>query len=100
MNTVPGPVNLHTRPSPDAKPEMMPPDATRSITYFVFQATRCPLSTMYFSPSTSCHDFISVLSLDRGSWLGVEPEAARKLTSFLMIAPKLVSHSRPVPLTL
>lgn len=55
MNTVPGPVNLHTRPSPDAKPEMMPPDATRSITYFVFQATKWPLSTIYFSPSTSCH---------------------------------------------
>lgn len=95
MNTVPGPVNLHTRPSPDAKPEMMPPDATRSITYFVFQATRCPLSTMYFSPSTSCHGFISALETEQN-----DLEAARKLTSFLMIAPKLVSHSRPVPLTL
>ena len=30
MNTVPGPVNLHTSPSPDARPEMMPPEATRS----------------------------------------------------------------------
>lgn len=59
MNTVPGPVNLHTRPSPDAKPEMMPPDATRSITYFVFQATRWPLSTMYFSCSTSCRGLLS-----------------------------------------
>lgn len=52
--TVPGPVNLHTRPSPEASPDIIPPDATRSMTYFVFQAIKCPLSTMYFSPSTSC----------------------------------------------
>lgn len=40
IKTVPGPVNLHTRPSPDAKPEMIPPDATRSMTYLVFHATK------------------------------------------------------------
>ena len=54
MNTVPGPVNLQTKPSPEESPEMIPPDATRSRIYFVFQATRWPLSTMYLSPSTSC----------------------------------------------
>jgi len=45
------PVNLQTRPSPAANPEMIPPLATRSITYSQFQATRWPLSTMYFSPA-------------------------------------------------
>ena len=54
INTTPGPVNLHTRPSPDAMPEMMPPEATRWTVYFALQATRWPLSTMYFSPSASC----------------------------------------------
>lgn len=54
IKTVPGPVNLHTSPSPEARPEMMPPEATLSSTYLVFHASRCPLSTMYFSPSTSC----------------------------------------------
>src|ERR1700761_8180115 len=53
MYTVPGPENLHTRPSPEEMPEMMPPEATRSRTYLQFQATRWPLSMMYFSPSTS-----------------------------------------------
>jgi hypothetical protein len=39
-NIVPGPVNLHTKPSPDVNPEMIPPDATLSRTYFVFHATK------------------------------------------------------------
>ena len=50
IKTVPGPVNLHTRPSAEAIPESTPPLATRSIVYFEFQATRCSLSTMYCSP--------------------------------------------------
>ena len=54
IKTVPGPVNLQTRPSADDMPEMRPPEATRSSMYFVFHATRWPLSTMYFSPSASC----------------------------------------------
>ena len=54
MNTVPGPENLQTSPSPLLMPEIIPPLATRSITYLQFQATRWPLSMMYFSPSTSC----------------------------------------------
>lgn len=33
---------------------MMPPDATRSMTYLQFQAMRWPLSMMYFSFSWSC----------------------------------------------
>lgn len=49
INTVPGPVNLHTKPSPDAKFDMIPPEATRSRMYLQFQATRWPLSMMYFS---------------------------------------------------
>jgi hypothetical protein len=49
IKTVPGPVNLHTNPSPDAIFDRIPPDATRSRTYLQFQATRCPLSMMYFS---------------------------------------------------
>jgi hypothetical protein len=53
MNTVPGPVNLHTRPSLAAKLLMIPPDAIRSSVYLQFHATRCPLSMMYFSPSRS-----------------------------------------------
>jgi hypothetical protein len=53
MNTVPGPENLHTSPSPADKLLMMPPDAMRSSTYLQFQATRWPLSMMYFSPSRS-----------------------------------------------
>lgn len=53
MKTVPGPVNLQTSPSPLLMPDMIPPLATRSITYLQFQATRWPLSMMYFSPSTS-----------------------------------------------
>lgn len=40
MNTVPGPVNLQTNPSPALMPEMMPPLATRSSTYLQFHATR------------------------------------------------------------
>lgn len=58
IKTVPGPVNLQTSPSAEAMFEMMPPDATRSRMYLVFQATKCPLSTMYFSSSTSC-DLVS-----------------------------------------
>jgi hypothetical protein len=54
MKTVPGPVNLHTRPSPAIMLEMMPPDATRSRTYLQFHATRWPLSMMYFSSFWSC----------------------------------------------
>lgn len=54
INTVPGPVNLQTKPSPELIAEMMPPLATRSRMYLVFHATRWPLSTMYFSPSWSC----------------------------------------------
>jgi hypothetical protein len=49
INTVPGPVNLHTSPSPEAIFDSIPPDATRSSTYLQFQATRWPLSMMYFS---------------------------------------------------
>ena len=52
--TVPGPVNLQTSPSPEVRPEMMPPLATRSITYLQFQATRWLLSIMYLSPSCNC----------------------------------------------
>lgn len=65
IKTVPGPVNLHTNPSPDARPEMMPPEDTRSRTYFVFQATRCPLSTMYFSPSASYSPMSVTLIVER-----------------------------------
>lgn len=53
MKTVPGPVNLHTRPSPEDKPEIIPPEATRSSIYLVFHATKWPLSTIYLSPSAS-----------------------------------------------
>jgi hypothetical protein len=60
MKIVPGPVNLHTNPSPLDNPEMMPPEATLSRIYFVFQATRWPLSTIYLSPSAS---YISLLAL-------------------------------------
>lgn len=49
INTVPGPVNLHTSPSPAAILAMIPPEDTRSRTYLQFQATRWPLSMMYFS---------------------------------------------------
>lgn len=49
MKTVPGPVNLHTKPSPEVLPDMIPPLAARSSTYLQFQATRWPLSMMYFS---------------------------------------------------
>lgn len=45
------PVNLHTKPSAAERPEMRPPEATRSSLYSQFQATRWPLSMMYFSPS-------------------------------------------------
>ena len=38
------PVNLHTKPSPPAMLDTIPPDATRSRTYLQFHATRCPLS--------------------------------------------------------
>lgn len=44
MYTVPGPVNRHARPSPELRPEMIPPEATRSILYLQFHATRWPLS--------------------------------------------------------
>lgn len=54
INTVPGPVNLHTRPSPAIILDTMPPEATRSRTYLQFQATRWPLSMMYFSSFCSC----------------------------------------------
>lgn len=40
INTVPGPVNLHTRPSPAIIFDTIPPEATRSRTYLQFQATR------------------------------------------------------------
>ena len=53
INTVPGPTNLHTRPSLAAKLLIMPPDAIRSSVYLQFHATRWPLSMMYFSPSRS-----------------------------------------------
>ena len=53
MKTVPGPTNLHTRPSLAAKLLIMPPDAIRSSVYLQFHATRWPLSMMYFSPSRS-----------------------------------------------
>lgn len=53
MKTLPGPVNLHTNPSPELRPEIIPPLATRSSTYSQFHATRCPLSMIYFSPSRS-----------------------------------------------
>ena len=67
MNTVPGPENLQTSPSPLLMPEMIPPLATRSITYLQFQATRWPLSMMYFSPSTS-YDLCKYLSHDAPGW--------------------------------
>lgn len=54
QKSYPGPLNLQIKPSPALKFEMMPPLATRSMTYLQFQATRCPLSIMYFSPSWSC----------------------------------------------
>lgn len=54
MKTVPGPVNLHTSPSPDDIFDKMPPEATRSRTYLQFHATRWPLSMMYFSSFWSC----------------------------------------------
>lgn len=54
MKIVPGPVNLHTNPSPAIMFDTMPPDATRSRTYLQFQATRWPLSMMYFSSFCSC----------------------------------------------
>ena len=92
MKTVPGPVNLHTKPSPEARPEIKPPEATRSRMYLVFQATRCPLSTMYFSPSTSYNND------DRQfSRINATKTQNGKLTSFRMIAPKLVNHNSPVP---
>jgi hypothetical protein len=53
INTVPGPVNLHTRPSPADMFDKMPPEATRSSTYLQFHATRWPLSMMYFSSFAS-----------------------------------------------
>jgi hypothetical protein len=53
MKTVPGPVNLHTSPSPECMFDNKPPEATRSRTYLQFHATRCPLSMMYFSFSWS-----------------------------------------------
>jgi len=40
MNTVPGPVNLQTNPSPAIIFDTIPPDATRSRTYLQFHATR------------------------------------------------------------
>lgn len=67
--TVPGPVNLQTRPSPDAMPEMIPPDAMRSITYFVFQATKWPLSIMYRSPSCNCGLISVVLRQASPAWM-------------------------------
>ena len=48
------PVNLHTRPSPELRPDMMPPLATRSRIYLQFHATRCPLSMIYFSSFSNC----------------------------------------------
>ena len=53
MKTVPGPVNLQTRPSPAVMLLMIPPLATRSRTYLQFHATRWPLSMMYFSLAAS-----------------------------------------------
>ena len=53
---MPGPVNLHTSPSPAIMFDMIPPEATRSITYLQFQATRWPLSMMYFSSFCSCFE--------------------------------------------
>lgn len=92
MNTVPGPENLQTSPSPLLMPEMMPPLATRSITYLQFQATRWPLSMMYFSPSTSWGLYQQNVS--RYDRMEAEP------TSFRIIAPKLANHKIPVPLIL
>lgn len=66
MNTVPGPVNLHTSPSPEDRPEMIPPEATLSRMYFVFQATRWPLSTMYLSPSASYSLISTIHTKSRG----------------------------------
>lgn len=64
MYTVPGPVNLHTRPSPELIPLMRPPDATRSRTYLQFHATRWPLSMMYRSFSTNYdRDVVSKIHL-------------------------------------
>jgi hypothetical protein len=93
MKTVPGPVNLHTNPSPEDRPEMMPPEATRSRIYFVFQATRWPLSTIYLSPSTSYFSLAQFTSI-------LEEERVKELTSFRIIAPKLVIHNNPFPLIL
>jgi hypothetical protein len=89
MYTVPGPENLQTKPSPDEIPLMIPPEATRSRTYLQFHATRCPLSMMYFSPSTS---YINVSIKKKMHCRG-----RAQLTSFLMIAPKLLNHRRPAP---
>ena len=66
MNTVPGPVNLHTSPSPEDRPEIIPPEATLSRIYFVFQATRWPLSTMYLSPSASYFLISTIHTKSRG----------------------------------
>lgn len=38
--TEPGPKNRQARPSPEARLENIPPEATRSILYWQFQATR------------------------------------------------------------
>jgi hypothetical protein len=96
INTVPGPVNLHTSPSPDAIFDRIPPDATRSRTYLQFQATRCPLSMMYFS------SFWSYATCQHTCLRHREDSHRRNqtLTSFLIIAPKLVHQRIPCPLIL
>ena len=98
--TVPGPVNLQTRPSPELMPDMSPPEATRSRMYLQFQATRWPLSTMYFSPSAIFIElvlvFVSFKEFHRDRMVGLDErervcdkDRERLLTSFLIIAPKL-----------
>ncbi len=47
------PLNLHTSPSLANRLDKSPPPAARSITYSHFQATKCPLSIIYFSPGCS-----------------------------------------------
>jgi hypothetical protein len=102
MNTVPGPVNLHTSPSPDAMLDRIPPEATRSRTYLQFQATRCPLSMMYFSSFWSCwarqHRTKYTRTIARKVVMCRREKT--ELTSFLIIAPKLVHHRIPCPLIL
>jgi hypothetical protein len=90
-NIDPGPVNLQTKPSAEAMLEIRPPEATRSSLYSQFQATRWPLSTIYFSLAWS-YEENSLLEMT------FDLIAGWKHTSFRIIAPKLVIQRRPLPL--